>query len=175
MKALLKFLHFLFLLFCLIVQLSFIEQLKIFHVNIDLVLIAVLGIAIFDGSILGLIYGFIAGLTLDFMVGGIIGINALIYSMSGFAAGKMMELGFRNFKKRILTNILIVFFFTEINLLFTSSLYYLFNFGSSSVILGTEMIINPVCNIIVMFLIFPLLRAGLERSEEIGFTFKGKI
>jgi len=172
MKTFLKFAHFLFVIICIIIQLSVIEHLKIFNIDIDIVLIAVIGIAIFDGGIFGLVYGFIAGMLLDLLGGEIIGISALLYSLGGFFTGKIMNLGF---KKRIPTYVLIIFFFSEANLLVTSGLYYLFNFNLSSAMLGMEMIINPVCNILVMFAVFPLLRAGSGRSEEIGFIYKNQV
>ncbi|MBM3705618.1 MAG: rod shape-determining protein MreD [Actinobacteria bacterium] len=169
MKIFLKFVHLVFILICLIIQMSFIEHLKIFYINIDLIMVAVIGIAAFDGTVYGLISGFIAGLILDLMTARIIGINALIYSVNGFIAGKVMESGF---KKRILAYVLMIFFFSEANLLLQTGIYYIFNYSSSFTKLGIEMLLYPVCNIAVMFLIFPLLKAGTERSGEIGFIFK---
>lgn len=172
MKIFLKFAHFIFLIICIIIQLSFIEQLKIFNINADLVLVAVIGIAVFDGGLYGLVSGFIAGMLLDLLVGRIVGISALLYGLSGFFTGKIISMGL---KQKIYTYILLVLFFTEANLLIKSSIYYLFNFSSSAAAIGLEMIINPVCNIVIMFLIFPLLRAGFERSEEIGLTYKDQV
>jgi len=171
-KIFLKFAHFIFLIICIIIQLSFIEQLKIYSINIDLVLITIIGLSVFDGGIYGLILGFIAGMLLDLLVGRIVGINALLYALTGFFTGKIMGIGF---KRKIYTYVLLIFFFTEANLLLGSSIYYLFNFSSNTSTLGLEMIINPVCNIVIMFLIFPLLKAGLERGEEIGFTYKDQV
>ena len=169
MRVFLKFLHLVFIIVCLIIQISFIEHLKILYINIDLIMVTVIGIAAFDGTRFGLVSGFLAGLILDLMTGRIIGINALIYSVNGFIAGKIMETGF---KKRILTKVLMILFFSEANLLIQTGIYYIFGYSSSFVKLGTEMLIYPACNILVMFVIFPLIKAGTERSEEIGFVFK---
>jgi hypothetical protein len=75
----------------------------------------------------------------------------------------------------MLTYILLIFFFTEANILLSGGIYYLFNFSSNTAALGLEMIIKPVCNIVMMFIVFPLLKAGLERSEEIGFKYKDQV
>jgi len=171
-KLLLKFAHFIFLIISIIVQLSFLEQLKIFNINIDLVLVTVIGIAVFQGGLYGMVYGFIAGMLLDLMIGQVVGINALLYCFSGFFTGMIMDAGF---KRRMLTYVLLIFFFTEANILLTGGIYYLFNFSPNTAALGLEMIIKPVCNIVMMFLVFPLLKAGLERSEEIGFKYKDQV
>ncbi len=172
MKILLKFAHFIFLIISVILQLSFLEQLKIFNINIDLVMVTVIGISVFEGGLYGLIYGFIAGMLLDMMIGQVVGLNALIYCLAGFLTGMIMNAGF---KRKMSTYMLLIFFFTEASILLTGGIYYLFNYSASTVALGIEMIINPACNIAIMFVIFPLLKAGLERSEEIGITYKSKV
>ncbi|MBN1299101.1 MAG: rod shape-determining protein MreD [Actinobacteria bacterium] len=172
MKILLRFAHFIFLIACIVIQLSFFEQLKIFNINVDIILVAVIGIAVFDGGIYGLVSGFVAGMLLDLMVGRVVGVSALLYSMSGYFTGRIMSIGF---KKKIYIFILLIFFFTEANLLLSTGIYYLFSISSDTAALGLEMIINPICNIVIMFLVFPLLKAGSERSEEIGFTYKDQI
>jgi rod shape-determining protein MreD len=138
----------------------------------DLLMVAVVAISIFDGPIFGIIYGFIAGMLLDLIVGSITGINALVYVLNGFFAGKIIELGFR---RKLTTYVLLIFFITEINLLITSGIYNLFNFYTSIREIGIEMIVNPALNILFMFIIFPLLSAGREKKEEFGFLYKDKI
>lgn len=172
MKFFYKVLHFIFIIVCLIIQISFLERLKVFNINIDLVMVAIAGVAVFSGSLIGLLYGFIAGLMLDLLTGGIIGIYALIYSVNGFIAGKLLLLNFKNIQ---VTYVLLIFFLTEINLLSLNILYYFFNFSPALLRPGLEIIINPVYNIIVMFAVFPLFKAGSKRKEEIGFVYKDTI
>jgi rod shape-determining protein MreD len=172
MKIAYKIIHFLILLICLILQIVFIEYLKLYHINIDLVMVAILGISIFDGVLYGIAYGFAAGLLLDLMVSNVVGVNALIYALDAFIVSKVINMGFR-FK--IITYVIIVFFITELNLLVVSGVYYLFNFSTSLRQLGLEMLINPVGNILFMFLIFPALQAGREKKDEFGFLYKDKI
>jgi len=172
MKILFRIIHFIMLMVFIILQLSFVEHLRVFGISMDLIVVMIIGIAIFDDVLSAMLSGFFAGLVLDLMTGNIIGISALIYTLNGFIAGSVIRLWDR---QRIVNYILIVFFITEINLLLMSGVYYLFNFDVSFRELALELIINPVFNIVAMFLIFPLLRAGKERKEELGFIYKDKI
>jgi rod shape-determining protein MreD len=171
MKFLLKMLHLILLLMCIILQITFVGYLNIFHISLDLVMVAVLGITVYDGDTYGIIAGFFAGLILDLMMGQIIGINALLFALNAFAAGIVLRAGF---EKKLLVNILLIFAVTEINLLFLTGVYYLFNFKVSFNNLGLELLTNPIFNILAMFIIFPVLRAGRKRKEEIGFIYKDK-
>jgi len=105
------------------------------------------------------------------MTGQVIGITALLFALNAFAAGLILRAGF---EKKLLVNILLIFAVTEINLLFLTGVYYLFNFKVSFNALGLELLTNPVFNILAMFVIFPVLRAGRQRKEEIGFIYKDK-
>jgi len=172
MKIAYKIIHFLILVICLILQIVFIEYLKLYHINMDLVMVAIIGISIFDGVLYGITYGFAAGLLLDLMLSNVVGVNALTYALNAFIVSKVINIGFR---LKILTYILIVFFITELNLLVVSGVYYLFNFSTSLKQLGLEMLISPVCNILFMFLLFPALQAGREKKDEFGFLYKDKI
>jgi rod shape-determining protein MreD len=172
MKIGYKIVHFFIIVICLIVQIVFVEHLSIYHIAFDLIMIAVIGVSIFDGVLYGISYGFAAGILLDLMTGSIIGINALVYSINAFIVGKIMDFGF---KQKILTYVLIIFSITELNLLVINGVYYLFNFNSNFKELGIELLINPVFNILFMFLIFPLLHARREKKDEFGFAYKDKI
>jgi len=172
MKIFLRIIHFLILVICLIIQVSFIEHLKHYNINIDLLMVAIAAVSIFDGPIFGLVYGFIIGMLLDLMAGSIAGINALIYALNGFFACKIIEIGLR---RKWAVYVLLIFLITEVNLLLTSGIYYLFNFSLSARQLGIEMLISPVVNILFMFMIFPFFSAGREKKEEFGFIYKDKI
>jgi rod shape-determining protein MreD len=171
MKTIFRILNFVILLICILLQLAFFENFKLINISIDIVLVAIIGITIFDGEIYGLIYGFIAGLLLDLMVGSIIGVSGLLYALNAFIVSRIIGIGF---KRNTLTNMLLVLLVTELNLLFVSGIYYLFNFNANPVELGFEMLVNPVFNILAMFVLFPVLSVGRERKEEIGFIFKDK-
>ncbi len=172
MKILLRILHLIILIVCMVLQLAFVEHLRIFGISMDLVMVAIIGIAIFDDLVLAMLLGFFAGLVIDLVTGNIIGLSALIYSVNGFLAGNLIRLLGR---KKILNQVLLVFSITEINLLMLNGIYYIFNFNVSFREMALDLLINPILNILAMFLIFPLLRAGMERREEFGFIYKDKV
>ena len=172
MKAIQKVLHFIMLIIFLVFQLAMVERLKLYYINLDLVMVVIAGISIFDGMIYGIVYGFIAGIILDLMVGNVIGLSALVYALNGYIVSKIINIGL---KKKIFVYILAIFFITEINLLSFTGVYYLFNFRASLGDLGLEMAIYPMCNILLMFVLFPLLQTGRERKDEFGFLHKDEI
>ncbi len=171
-KSVQRILHFIILIICLVFQITLVERLKLYHINLDLVMVVIAGITIFDGMMYGVIYGFITGMVLDLMVGNIIGLSALIYALNGYIVSKIINIGL---KKKIFVYIFAIFFITEINLLSFTSVYYLFNFKASIGDLGFEMATNPVCNILLMFVLFPILQIGKERKDEFGFLHKDEI
>jgi len=171
MKIFFRILNFIILILCLIFQFAFLENFKLINIGLDIVLVAIIGISIFNGEIYGLISGFLAGMLIDIMAGSIIGVTALLYSVDAFLASRIY--GF-DFRKKTLANVLLILLVTEINILFMSGIYYLFGFATSGAKLGIEMLTSPVFNIFAMFIVFPLLNLGRERKEEIGFIFKKK-
>jgi rod shape-determining protein MreD len=171
MKIFFRIMNFIILILCLIFQFAFLENLKLINIGLDIALVAIIGISIFNGEIYGLISGFLAGMLIDIMAGSIIGVTALLYSVDAFLASRIY--GF-DFRKKTLANVLLIMLVTEINILFMSGIYYLFGFATSSAKLGIEMLTSPLFNIFAMFIIFPLLNLGRERKDEIGFIFKKK-
>lgn len=169
MKAAAKILHLVMVAMALLVQLAFAEYLKLYSINMDLVMVCIISVAIVDGYYYGIIYGFILGLLLDFMTGNIIGIYALIYALNAFIAARLVEMGI---KRRFPVLILIVFFITEINLIMEALIHYLFNYGLDLAQLGKEMLIKPLYSIVLLLLIFPLFNLGQNKRWIFGFKSK---
>ncbi len=172
MKIFSRFLHFFVLIICLLIQIVFFEYLKMFYINFDLIMVVIIAVTIFDGTLWGILFGFIAGMTLDLMVGDIVGISAFIYAIDAFIAGRLITVGFKSGKQAYL---LLVFLVTEINILLINLIYYLFNFNPDWPGTGIELITKPFFNIILMFAVFPVMRIISGRREEIGFEHKSKI
>ena len=171
MKLAYRILHFFILIICLVLQIGFVEHLKLYSINFDLIMIMVVAVSLVDGVLFGICYGFVAGILLDLMVGDIVGISAFIYAIDAFIASRLIEVGFR---RKILSFVFIIFLITEINLVVTSIIYYLFNFNISMLGLGLEMLVRPVCNIILAIIIFPIIEIGISREYELGFWHKKK-
>jgi len=172
MKTFYKILHFFILIICLLLQIVFFEYFKSFSLNFDLILVVVIAVTLFDGLFWGLLYGFVIGLILDLAVGDIVGISAFIYSLSAFVASRLVT---EEFRYRLLNYLFIVFLVTEINVLAVNLIRYLFNFNGNLLRIGLEMITAPVCNIILMFIIFPVIKIGAREGAELEFKYKDKI
>ena len=172
MKIFYRILHFFILIICLLLQITFFENLKLFYVDFDLIMVVIIAIVLFDDVFWGMLFGFIVGMVLDFMMGSIVGISAFIYSVDAFMVGRLVAAGFRY---RLLTYSFIVFLITEVNILVVSLIHYLFNFDSNILGMGLELVTKPICNIILMFIIFPVISSGMKRETEFGLKYKDKI
>ena len=176
MKIFSKFLHFFLIIICLLLQIVFFEYLKMYYISSDLIIVIIIAVALFDGTLWGALSGFIAGMTLDLMVGNIVGISAFIYAIDSFIVNKLITAGF---KPAWTTYSFLVFLVTEINILILNLVLYLFNFSIDWSAISLELLVRPVCNIILMFIIFPLIKmsSGRSESEEIkfGVQYKDKI
>jgi len=168
MKIANKILHFLLLITASIIQITFFEQLKFFNISFDIVLIGIVIITLIDGPFTGIIFGFIAGLILDLIAGDLVGISALLYSLDAFIIWRLIESGF---KYRFASQLFLVFIVTEVNLITESIIRYLFNFQISLQIFGTELLLAPVFNIILLAVFYPVIRISLSRRTE-SFEFK---
>jgi hypothetical protein len=106
----------------------------------------------------------------------IVGISAFIYAIDSFIVNKLITAGF---KPAWTTYSFLVFLVTEINILILNLVLYLFNFSIDWSAISLELLVRPVCNIILMFIIFPLIKmsSGRSESEEIkfGVQYKDKI
>ncbi|MGM0367670.1 MAG: rod shape-determining protein MreD [Actinomycetota bacterium] len=166
MRLFRKFIHFIILILFLQVQVSFAEYLKMYSVSFDLVMVTVVCIALLDGALTGMVFGFISGMFLDLMVGNIVGISAFIYTLNAFLASRVMDLGI---KRKAFSLTLIIFLITEVNIFVESMLRYLFNFNLDIMQLGREILIKPIFSIGLVFLVFPLINWGQEKKWILGF------
>jgi len=172
MKIFYKILHFFVVVTCLLLQIVFFEYLKSFYINFDLIMVAVIAVALFDGTFWGMLFGFTIGIILDLITGNIVGISAFIYSLNAFMAGRLIT---AEFKSKIMTYLFIVFLITEINILTVSLIRYLFNFDSNLLRIGLALITEPICNIAIMFIIFPIMRSRMKKESELEFKYKDKV
>jgi rod shape-determining protein MreD len=176
MKVFSKFLHFFLIIICLLLQIALFEYLKMYYISFDLIMVIIIAVALFDGTLSGALYGFAAGMILDLMVGNIAGISAFIYAVDAFIVNRLITAGF---KPTWLTYSFLVFLMTEINILLLNLILYLFNFSIDWSAISLELLVRPACNIVLMFIIFPLIRMSSGRSEskeiEFGLKYKDEI
>lgn len=172
MKTINIILHFALLIIAVMVQIAFFEQLEMYFISFDLVLIAIVAITLLDGAFYGIIFGFIAGLILDLMVGDFVGVSALVYALDAFIVWKLIEAGFRS---KLTSQIFLVFIVTEANLIITNLIRFLFNYQVDLPGMGLELLILPVFNILLMIMFYPAIKIGISRGlEEFEFKYKNK-
>lgn len=78
--------------FISLLQTAVFSHISFFKVLPDLILLTVVYIAIFNGSLTGLICGFIAGLLLDFLSLAPLGLHSFIFTLTGYLVGKFYGL-----------------------------------------------------------------------------------
>lgn len=172
MKIINKILHFALLIIALMVQIAFFEHLGMYSISFDLVLIAIVAITLLDGAFCGIIFGFVAGLILDLMVGDLVGVSALVYALDAFIVWKLVEAGFRS---KLTSQIFLVFIVTEANLIIINLIRFLFNYQVNLPDMGLELLILPVFNILLMIIFYPAVKIGINRGlEEFEFKYKNK-
>ena len=90
--------------FITLLQTAIFSHISFFTVLPDLILLTVIYIAISNGSLTGLICGFIAGLLADFLSAAPIGLHSFIFTLTGYLVGKFY--GIYNLNKVIFPCIL---------------------------------------------------------------------
>lgn len=172
MKVFIRIIHFFILLVFLIIQIVLLEQFSIWGVGINLLFVCIIAVSIIDGYVYGMLFGFLFGILLDLLTGGIIGVNALVFTLSAYISFRIYKLGF---KRKLLTYIIIVPIVSVIEALVPSLIYYIFGYGINPLLLFIGLFLIPAVNTVLVFPIFPLIGIGSTRKEEIGFLYKKKI
>ncbi|HBJ72441.1 MAG TPA: rod shape-determining protein MreD [Actinobacteria bacterium] len=81
------------LLIAVMTQSAFLSRLGLPGATPDLILVSVLAVALAYGPAMGVVYGFAAGLLLDFSPStqGVVGVNALLFMAAAFYAGRAIN------------------------------------------------------------------------------------
>jgi len=122
------FRYFILLLVSLILQVTIIKFIAVSPFNIapDIVFLAIIYIAVKEGSLSGSLFGFSAGLFIDIISGSFVGLCALLYSIFGFASGYLKRDEDKLLKKY--NFLVITLIFTLLNFL----IYYFIYFQGTS-------------------------------------------
>jgi rod shape-determining protein MreD len=169
MKIFNKTIDFFLLIFFVILQVVFGEQLKLNFINFDFILVVIVALTFKNGLIAGMLYGFFAGLVFDILSSKIIGISPLILALSAFIIGRLLESGL---KIKLFSYILAVFILTEINIIIVSIIYYLFSYSIDFASLGMDLLLKPIFNILIIFIVFPLMRVKFSGEDLIEYQYK---
>ncbi|MDD3520593.1 MAG: rod shape-determining protein MreD [Actinomycetota bacterium] len=169
MKYFLKTIHFFILVFFIILQIIFGEQLEIYYISFDFILVVLIAATLKDGFITGMIFAFISGMILDLLSGAVVGVSPLIFSLCVFIIGRLISAGL---KLRLLSYIFIVILTTEINIILLNIIYYLFNFQMNFTSVVIDLVTKPLFNILLVFIIFPLFRLKFSGEDTVEYQFK---
>jgi rod shape-determining protein MreD len=93
---------------CVIVQSSILSLIDLFSGTPDLVLVALVSIALLRGSIFGAVAGFWAGLLLDTATLATLGVTALLLTVAGYWIGRYGETTARDRTHAPFTSVLVV-------------------------------------------------------------------
>ncbi len=162
------FVYFILIIISFILQTTLFENIAIFDIKPNSMIILIVSIAFIRSDIEGAIVGFFYGLFIDIFFSSFLGLNAFIGAIVGFLAGKC----FRSFYKN---SLLIPFFLTFIFTFFTGFLFFFFNLflrGQTKLIsyllyiiipevIYTAILSIPLCKIIY------IINLRLEKFDKI--------
>src|SRR3990170_2004710 len=74
-----------------VVQVTFVNSFELAEGHADIVLLALVGLALLRGPVFGAAAGFFAGLVLDTGTFGTLGLSSLLLTLAGYAAGRLGE------------------------------------------------------------------------------------
>ena len=169
MKYFSKIIHLFILIFFVIFQIVFGEQLEIYHISFDFILVTLIAITIKDGLLTGMLLSFIAGMIFDLLSSTIVGITPFLFSLSAFIIVRFINSGLR---LKLISYVFIVVIITEINVVLLNIIYYLFNFRLDLVSVMLELLTKPLLNTVLIFIIFPLFRLKFSGEDIIEYNFK---
>ncbi|MDP2929977.1 MAG: rod shape-determining protein MreD [Candidatus Omnitrophota bacterium] len=163
-----RFSLYLSLIAAFLIQLLFLDYVKIAQVKPDLMALLVIFFSIFFGPGIGLEAGFAAGLFKDIYSLDIFGVNTLTLSLTGLAAGIVSPKFFRESK---LTQTMLVFIFSALYMTihcFAALLILKITYTNLPEYLFGLILPSSLYTTVISFFIFPILinRYRLKKNEE---------
>ena len=163
-----RFSLYLSLIAALLIQLLFLDHVKVANAKPDLMALLVIFFSIFFGPGIGLEAGFFAGLGKDIYSLDIFGVNTLTLSLTGLVAGLVSPKFFRESK---LTQAMLVFIFSVFYMAihcFDALLVLKITYVSLPEYLFSLILPSSLYTTVVSFFIFPILinRYRLKKNEE---------
>lgn len=151
----------------LILQSTVFQWFKIYGVLPNTSLILVISFAIYSGKNKGAMIGFFVGILHDIVFGRTIGLNALVFMITGYLVGLMDQKIFKdNLIIPFTLTALATIFYETINLLLIFLLGYrieLFNVIKKMLI--AEVIYNSILSLIIYFYVSKLFKSSLMKKR----------
>ncbi|GAB6088062.1 rod shape-determining protein MreD [Alkaliphilus crotonatoxidans] len=151
----------------LILQSTLFQYFEIYGVVPNTALILVISLAVYNGKIKGAGIGFVVGLLQDIIFGRMIGLNALVYMLTGYGVGLLNKNVFKD-------NLLIPFSLTAVSTVFYESinLLLLFFMGYKFELLSffkkmlmVEVLYNSIVSIFVYIYVSKLYQSKLMKKR----------
>lgn len=147
-----------------LLQVNFFSWFNLAGVQPNLFVILVLTIGLFAGKSIGITFGILFGLALDFFVGKSIGISALMLGIVGFIGGYLDKSFSKDSRVIMITMVVIVTLIYEIGIIILN--YFINNANLNIWYLIKVLIIELFFNSIITIIINPLIIKFGYRIEE---------
>ena len=138
-----------------VLQLSVFPQFKLLGAQPDLILVVSIVVAVTDGPVAGAIVGFFGGMLQDIASPQVMGVSALTKTLAAFMAGMLKDF-FMTYS--ILLPVLLVFFLTFFELLVHQGVLLVLGQEQLPPLNAATMFASALYNVLLTFLIYPLLR-----------------
>jgi rod shape-determining protein MreD len=154
-----------FLFFAVVVQLSIVANIEILGGRPNLLLVAVVCVALLRGSVFGAVAGFGAGLLADTGVFGTLGFTALLLTLAGYWTGRYGETTGRDRAHAPVLSVAVITFLYQVAALV---LHFMLGEHAPAGLVFTTMVPTILLNLILTFPVYALARRVLRPREWVG-------
>jgi rod shape-determining protein MreD len=154
-----------FLFFAVVLQLSIMANVEILSGRPNLLLVAVVCVALLRGSVFGAVAGFSAGLLADTGVFGTLGFTALLLTLAGYWTGRYGETTGRDRAHAPLLSVTVITILYQVGALV---LHFMLGEHAPAGLVLTALVPTILLNLILTFPVYALARRLLRPREWVG-------
>jgi rod shape-determining protein MreD len=154
-----------FLFFAVVVQLSIVANIEILGGRPNLLLVAVVCVALLRGSVFGAVAGFGAGLLADTGVFGTLGFTALLLTLAGYWTGRYGETTGRDRAHAPVLSVAVITLLYQVAALV---LHFMLGEHAPAGLVFTTMVPTILLNLILTFPVYALASRLLRPREWVG-------
>jgi rod shape-determining protein MreD len=153
------------LFFAVVLQLSIMANVEILSGRPNLLLVAVVCVALLRGSVFGSVAGFSAGLLADTGVFGTLGFTALLLTLAGYWTGRYGETTGRDRAHAPLLSVTVITILYQVGALV---LHFMLGEHAPARLVLTALVPTILLNLILTFPVYALARRLLRPREWVG-------
>jgi rod shape-determining protein MreD len=154
-----------FLFFAVVLQLSIMANVEILSGRPNLLLVAVVCVALLRGSVFGSVAGFSAGLLADTGVFGTLGFTALLLTLAGYWTGRYGETTGRDRAHAPVLSVTVITILYQVGALV---LHFMLGEHAPAGLVLTALVPTILFNLILTFPVYALARRLLRPREWVG-------